>query len=393
MSEEARMANQALVDELWNFYAARIMENRELSQDTFDRVTQSLPEVLAQMGDLPTVAVEHHLVDELLTHDQARARVAAEVGYAPDGGFTRIGLRDYLKASNGDLDPGGTPAVGVISAQGPILMGRQTRGVIAAETTMELIRRARQDEDIRAVVLQVNSPGGSAFASELIRQELELLQLAGKPVVASMSNVAASGGYWIAATADRILARPTSITGSIGVFGLFPTFEESLAEIGVSSDGVGTTPLSRALNPFAALPVDMASILQLNVERTYEQFINLVARGRDMTPEAVDEVAQGRVWTGLRAKDLGLVDDLGGLDDAIGLAAELAELEDYGVERLRPALSAREALLSSLGEIQSGLVAHPLWRQLSELERLVRGLNDPNHGYALCESCLAGPGD
>jgi protease-4 len=392
MSEEARMANQALVDELWNFYAARIMENRELSQDTFDRVTQSLPEVLAQMGDLPTVAVEHHLVDELLTHDQARARVAAEVGYAPDGGFTRIGLRDYLKASNGDLDPGGTPAVGVISAQGPILMGRQTRGVIAAETTMELIRRARQDEDIRAVVLQVNSPGGSAFASELIRQELELLQLAGKPVVASMSNVAASGGYWIAATADRILARPTSITGSIGVFGLFPTFEESLAEIGVSSDGVGTTPLSRALNPFAALPVDMASILQLNVERTYEQFINLVARGRDMTPEAVDEVAQGRVWTGLRAKDLGLVDDLGGLDDAIGLAAELAELEDYGVERLRPALSAREALLSSLGEIRSGLVAHPLWRHLSELERLVRGLNDPNHGYALCESCLAGPG-
>ena len=208
MSDEAREANQTLVDELWALYGSTVIANRDLPTGTFATYTENLPALLERMRDLPTVAVEHHLIDELLTSDEARARVAAKVGYADDGEFKRIGLADYVAATNGAFAPKAARTVGVISAQGPILMGRQTQGVIAADTVMALVRRARHDDDIRALVMQVNSPGGSAFASEMIRQELELLQLAGKPVVVSMSNVAASGGYWISATADRILAPP-----------------------------------------------------------------------------------------------------------------------------------------------------------------------------------------
>jgi protease-4 len=390
MSPEAREANQSLVDELWTFYGEKVIENRDLTPATFQTFTHDLPALLEQMRDLPTVAVEHHLVDELLTYDAARERIADEVGYAADGDFKRIGFEDYLAATNGQPEASLSPSVGVISAEGPIVMGRQSQGAIAADTVRSLIRKARRNDDIRALVLQVNSPGGSAFASEMIRQELELLQLAGKPVVVSMSNVAASGGYWIAATADRILARPTTITGSIGVFGLIPTFEDSLAEIGVTSDGVGTTPLSRAFDPFSGLSSEMATILQLNVARTYEQFLNLVARGREMTPEGVEEVAQGRVWTGNRALNLGLVDEIGGLEDAIDLAAELADIGDeFGIERLRPSVSPRDLILSSLTEIRTDLVSHPIWQELSDAEALIRSLNDPANSYAICEMCLS----
>ena len=262
--------------------------------------------------------------------------------------------------------------------------------MIAADTISTLIRRAREDDDVAALVLRVNSPGGSSFASEIIRQELELLQLTGKPVVASMGNVAASGGYWISATADSIYARPTTITGSIGVFGIVPTFERALTRVGVHTDGVSTTPLSRAFDPFSGLSEEMTRILQLSTEETYQQFVNLVARGRDMAPERIDEVAQGRVWTGSTARTLGLVDELGNLEDAIARAAELAELSDYRVKRIRPDLTPRELLLSSLGGIESEWL--PLGRSrllavLAEAERFLEILNDPGDSYAICEIC------
>lgn len=389
MSDEARQANQSLLDELWSAYRAQLIENRELEAPLLDRFTDSLPEQLAAMGDLATVALEHHLVDELLNLDEVRARVANEVGYAGDGEFLRIGFEDYLRANPVKQDGG--RAVAVITAEGPIVMGRQSQGVIAADTISTLIRRAREDDSVGAVVVRVNSPGGSAFASEIIRQELELLQLTGKPVVASMGNVAASGGYWISATADQIYAGPTTITGSIGVFGIVPTFERALTAIGVYTDGVGTTPLSRAFDPFAGLSADMAQILQLNTDETYEQFVNLVARGRDMTPESVDVVAQGRVWTGSTAQSHGLVDELGDLEDAIARAAELAELDEYRVKRIRPDLSPREILMSSLGDIESEWL--PLGRSrlasvFAEAEQFLKMLNDPGDSYAICEICL-----
>ncbi len=389
MSDEAREANQDLVDELWTFYAELVMGNRSLEPGIFERFTQSLPEQLGRTGDLATTAVEHLLVDELLSPDEARTRIANEVGYAKDGGFKRIGFQDYLAAIGPEPASAGAPTVAIITAEGPILMGWQSQGVVAADTVISLIRKARQNEDVRALVLRVNSPGGSAFASELIRQELELLQLAGKPVVVSMSSVAASGGYWISATADRIFAQPTTLTGSIGVFGMLPTFEASLARIGITTDGVGTTPLSGALDPFAGLSPEMATILQLSTERTYEQFVNLVARGREMDPETVDDVAQGRVWTGTKAHSLGLVDELGGLQDAIHQAAELAELSDYRVQRLRPTPSPRELLLSSLEGIRAGSALPRGIRQaIFQAESLLKLLNDPRHSYALCEICF-----
>ncbi len=393
MSDEARLANQALVDELWDDYRRQVIENRRLDPVLFDRFTLSLADQLEEMGDLATVALEHHLVDELLNLDEARARIAGEVGYAADGEFLRIDFEDYLAAN--PRPAGSGPAVAVITGEGPIMLGRQNQGVIAADTFSQLIRRAREDDSVKALVLRVNSPGGGAFASEIIRQELELVQLTGKPVVASMGNVAASGGYWISATADAIFARPTTITGSIGVFGIVPTFERALSEIGVQTDGIGTTPLSRAFDPFAGISDEMTRILQLNTEQNYEQFVNLVARGRNMSPDAVEEVAQGRVWTGTMAHGLGLVDELGDLEDAIARAAELAGLDEYRTRRLRPELSPREMLLSAFGVVESRgqpVAGSRILAVLEGAQRLLQTLNDPADSYAICELCLGPAG-
>ena len=386
MSDEARIANQALVDALWQHYADRIGANRQLDPARFTAYTQDFANLLADAGgDMAALSVEYHLVDELLTPDETRARIADKVGYSDRGDFNSIDYRAYLQTL-APRPPRGDTDVAVINASGPIVMGRRSSGVIATQSTINLIRQARHDKTIAALVMRIDSPGGSAFASELIRQELELTQLAGKPVVVSMSNVAASGGYWIAATADQILAQPTTITGSIGVFGLLPTFEESLAKLGVHTDSVATTPLSGAMDPMAGLSDSMSRILQVNVENTYERFLNLVARGRDMTPQEVDAIAQGRVWIGAKAHELGLVDDLGGLDEAIAGAARLAELSDYTVRELKPPMTTRELILRELSE-NVALPDHPVTDALWQAWTLLDSLDDPGHSYALCEAC------
>lgn len=401
MSDAAREANRELVGTLWDQYGDRVMSNRRIEDERFRRYTGAYAEAVDETGgDFARLAVEYHLVDELLTPDQARARVADVVGYANSSGeFNGIGFRDYLQAVNGRPEAAeGNARIGVITGQGPIVMGQQVRGVIAAERMVQVIRQARNDDAIRALVVRLDSPGGSAFASELIRQELELTQLAGKPVVVSMGPVAASGGYWISATADEIFAEPSTITGSIGVFGIVPTFEDSLAAIGVTSDGVETTPLS-SLNPLTGLNDSIDQVLQTGTENTYERFTNLVARGRDLSLERVEEIAQGRVWLGTRAVDLGLVDTLGGREAAIARAAELAELEDYGVRRLAPPLTPRELLLRQLtgnawadqamGWLLGGGSAsvQPLLRRMGETWKVLESLNDPSHSYALCLTC------
>jgi len=386
MSDEARLANQTLVDALWQYYAQRIDENRQLEPGQFSRYTQDFGELLRGAGgDMAALSVEFHLVDELLTPDETRVRLVDKVG-STNGDFHRIDYRDYLQTLPSSNASKADKAVAVITVSGPIVMGRRVSGAIASQSTIALIRQARRDESIAALVFRIDSPGGGVFASELIRQELELTQLAGKPVVASMSNVAASGGYWIAATADKILAQPTTITGSIGVFGIVPTFEDALAGIGVRTDGVETTPLSRTLDPFAGLNEPMSRILQSNVENSYQLFLNLVARGRDMKPEVVAEIAQGRVWIGAKALELGLVDDLGGLQDAIAEAAALAELTEYDVRDLTTPLSTRELLLRELSD-SVALPDHPLTKVLQQAWTLLESLNDPRHSYALCEAC------
>lgn len=386
MSDDAREANQALVDGLWANYADVVQANRKLPPGAFEHYTQSFPEALTAAGDPGTAAVEALLVDELLTPDAARSRIASVVGYNEQGEINGIGYRDYLGATS-DSSSDADAKIGVITATGPVVTG-SSRGAIAADRIIEQIRRVRRDEDMVALVLRLNTPGGSSFASELIRQELELVQLAGKPVVVSMSNVAASGGYWISSTADRIVAQPTTITGSIGVFGIVPTFEKTLDHIGVSTDGVATTPLSGA-DPFAGLTPAVSEILQAGVEQTYDQFVNLVARGRNMPPEKVNAIAQGRVWIGSKALELGLVDELGTLADAVRSAASLAEVEEYEEVKVSAPLTARELLLKELldNDASTADVNAPLLDRLSPLWRTLLLLDDPRYTYALCETC------
>ncbi len=386
MSPAAKEANQQLVGGLWQAYTELVIENRGIEAATFEYYTRAFDDALtAAEGDMARAALENHLVDELLTPDQARSRIADTVGWDDENRFNRIGYLDYLQVAG--QDPVQSQNVGLIVARGTIQMGDNLRSA-GADGLTRLIRRARADDSVRALVLRVDSPGGSTFASELIRQELELLQLADKPLVISMGSVAASGGYWISATADKIIAHPTTITGSIGIFAMMPTFEETLSNFGIQTDGVGTSDLSGTLNPIRGINEPMQRILQANVENGYEQFINLVARGRDMTPEAVAQIAEGRVWLGSTALELGLVDELGDLSKAIDAAAELANLTDHGVKAFTTPISARDLLFRELFEARAQQPQNPLVASLRALWLQVAGLNDPLHTYSLCESCL-----
>ena len=389
MSVDAKKANQGLVDDLWQSYVDQVAHNRDLSPQALQHYADEYDVLLREVdGDAARAALEYGLVDELLTHDAFQDRLAERVGADDDGKFLRADLPTYLQAVRGPKLPSRGPKVAVIAADGMILAGDQPRGIVGSESTSALIRQAREDAGVKALVLRVDSPGGSAFASEIIRQELELVQAIGKPVVVSMGGVAASGGYWISATADEIWATPTTITGSIGVFALLPTFEDSLGSIGITRDGVGTTSLTDALDPRGGVSERMDNVLQAGVEHTYDRFVNLVARGRDMAPDAVEGIAQGRVWSGRKALELGLVDGLGHLDDAIEAAAERAGLEKYRVVTIDKPLSAQEQILRRLFD-EFGLSLRPAaWLRpiVAGLESLA-SLNDPRHVYAICEFC------
>ena len=390
MSPEAREVNQAMVNDVWDAYRRMVLANRSLDADAFDRYTRAYEEVLEEFsGDTARAALEFRLVDELMTPDHARDRIAASVGQSGEGDDFRIGFRRYLQAL--PPDPPSPRNIALITAQGPLVMGKD-RNAAAADDLVALVREAREDSSVAALVLRIDSPGGSALASELIREELEVAQQHDKPVVASMGPVAASGGYWIAATANRIVAHPTTITGSIGVVGLFLTFERTLADIGVQSDGVGSLPLTGDANPVLGISESGKRVIQANVGGVYDRFVNLVARGRDMTPEAVNEVGQGRVWLGSQALEIGLVDELGDLANAIEIAAELAGLEDYGVKRFAPPTPPGEQFLRELMESQA--VGPPpsalssASRQLRSAWALAGRLNDPGSLYAICEFCF-----
>ena len=392
MSPEVREVNQAMVNDLWGAYRDLIIANRGMAPEVFDRYAVAFDEVLAGAGgDMARVALEHGLVDELMTPDQVRERIADATGQAEDGGYPSIDYQGYLAAL-----PPQAPSernVGLIFAQGTILMG-DDRAAAAADNLTDLIRQARDDETVAALVLRIDSPGGHAFASELIRQELELTQLADKPVVASMGPVAASGGYWIAATADRIIAHPTTITGSIGIFGLVATFEEALADIGVSGDGVGSLPLSGGFDPLRGLNEPAQRVLQASIRHGYNSFVNLVAKGRDMTPEAVEEVAQGRVWLGGKAVEIGLVDELGELSNALDAAAAMADLDaqDYGVKTFSSPVPPFDLLMQEILDSAAGLGAGStppsVPSRLRQAWEMLQSLQDPDAAYALCEVCL-----
>ena len=354
MSDEDRETTLRLVEQLWSLYQVDVETARELEAGTIEDFTDNFSEIVEEAGgDLATAAAQYGLVDDLLKRTEVRELLIDYVGADPDNADTykAASMYDYLaqmRMLSGDKVR--SKNVAVIVAAGNILFGTQPPGTIGGDSTAELLRRARNDDSVEAVVLRVDSPGGSAFASEIIVDEILALQEEGKPVVASMGSVAASGGYQISMYADRIFASPSTITGSIGIFGMFPTYQRTLEAIGISTDGIGSTPWSGELRPDRAMSEHAKRLFQLVIDDGYQDFIGSVADSRSMEIDAVDAIGQGQVWTGMDALNNGLVDELGGLDDAIAAAAELAEIsdEDFGIKSIGQELSATEQMVIDL---------------------------------------------
>jgi protease-4 len=355
---EAREADSLLLNGLWSTWTGDVERVRKLKSGTVDAVIADLPQRLAAAeGDIARLALNEKLVDGLKTRNQFREGLLQSGAPRSDEDsetFRQISLYSYVRRTR---QPIGGNAVGVIVAQGEITGGDAQQGRVGARTMVELIQRARQDDSIKAVVFRIDSPGGLVQASEIIREQLDLTRKAGKPVVASMGDVAASGGYWIAMGADEVIADAATITGSIGVFGLLPTFEGTMEKIGVNVDGVATTWLAGATDLRRPVDKRLAQTLELVVNSNYREFIGLVAERRKSTPEKINEVAQGRVWTGAQAKERGLVDALGGIDVAIQSAAKRANLgESYRLEYVEPEPRGINRYLSLLfGRIAAGV--------------------------------------
>lgn len=394
MSAEDRESSLVWLNALWSQWQADVTAARELPADAISEYVAGLTGKLQEeQGDAAQAALSAGLVDELVSHEDLRARLIGMVGKnKKNHSYNAIGFRQYVDDARSRMaryQPG-DKQVAVVVAVGSITTGDQPPGTIGSVSLSRELIRAREDDKVKAVVLQVDSGGGSMLASEKILREIELVRAAGKPVVASMSNVAASGGYYIAMAADQVYANRASITGSIGILGMFPTFQRSLGALGLTVDGVGTTALSGGIRPDRALAEPAREMIQLSIEDGYRTFIDRVAEARGSSAIEIDKVARGRVWVGEDALRIGLVDQLGSMDDAIAAAAGLADLgDDYSVRYLEKQLGFRErVLLSMLGF--SGRLQRPagpvteLVRDLdAQLESLAR-ISDPANRYALC---------
>ncbi|MFM4995245.1 signal peptide peptidase SppA [Aeromonas sanarellii] len=399
MSPESKEANQRWLDQLWQSYVADVAEQREIEPDAVAPNKDHFLELLRKAGgNAASYALDNGLVDQLATRDEMTQAVIKEVGESDDHGWKGVGLKEYLAAIPEQYPQSGKDEVGLITASGAIMDGVQPAGTIGGDSLADLLAEARRDDQVKAVVLRVDSPGGSAFAAEQIRAELLALKQAGKPVVISMGSYAASGGYWISADADKIFASPTTLTGSIGVFGMFATIDKALSQYGVHTDGVGTTDFV-GIGLTRALPEHVGEAIQLSVEDTYQRFVGLVGKGRGLSPEEAEKAAEGRVWTGRDAKDLGLVDEFGNLDDALKAAAELANLKRWQVTPIAPEESARDKFLRELFDSSARILAPHLQSWLpagfgKALLEMNRGLdpltrfNDPQGTYAFCPVCV-----
>jgi protease-4 len=326
-SQAALEADKLLYGGLWQTYTDAVEKARKLAPGTIARDIDEAPQRLAAAGgDAAKMALAEKLVDGLKTRDELRA-LMIERGAKDDeeNTFRQVAFDDYLAHVKSKLTG---DAVGIVVAEGEIVDGQAPAGTVGGLSTANLIRKARDNKEIKAIVLRVDSPGGSVFGSELVRRELEVTRASGKPVVVSMGNVAASGGYWISTASDEIFADAATITGSIGVFALLPSADKTFAKLGIHPAGVGTTWLRNADDPRLPLDPRLAELVQTSVDHTYVDFTTKVAAARKSTPEKIDAVAQGRVWTGTQAKERGLVDTIGMFGDAIRSAAKRANLGD-----------------------------------------------------------------
>ncbi|MFY7867536.1 signal peptide peptidase SppA [Roseateles sp.] len=364
-SKESLEAESYLYGELWTRYTDAVETARKLPKGSIAAGIEKLPEALAAVGgDAAKLALNAKLIDGIKTRDEVRDLLIAQGAKDETGkSFRRVSLAEYQAHIQPILTHG--PAVGVVVAEGEIVDGSATPGKIGGDSTAKLIRQAREDENIKAVVLRVNSPGGSAFASEVIRRELELTQKAGKPVVVSMGDVAASGGYWISMSSDEVIAEAGTITGSIGVFGMLPTGDKLLEKLSIHTGGHTTTWLAGGYDPRRPLDPRMASAVQSGINHIYAEFTGKAAKARKKPVAEIDAVAQGRVWTGAQALERGLVDRLGSLDDAIKSAAVKAKLgTDARVSYVEGEMGRLERLLSSLDEVVAPSIAAAIRAEL-----------------------------
>lgn len=400
MSEEDRTANAALLGALWSAYKEDLARLRGIQPAAIDDYIARFPQHLAAAGgDAAEAARAAGLVDAVRPLHAVREELLAIVGEDPEErSFRQVDVSEYLRARRAESGRDATerPKVAVIVAQGVLVDGLPRAGRAGSESLVQQIRRAAGDEAVRALVLRVDSPGGSALAAETVLAELERTRRAGKPIVASFGSVAASGGYWIACAADEIWAAPTTVTGSIGVFGLFPSFADGLHALGIRNDGVGTTPLADALHPSRPLNPLAAEAMRLLVERSYAAFLERVGRSRGLSDDRLRRVAEGRIWSGRHALQHGLVDHLGGIEEAVAAAARRAGLETYAVDYVEPPLSAKEKVLRKLRERWAGSdLGRALARLLLPRELLqpeIEGLEglrlkDPRGIHAYCLAC------
>jgi protease-4 len=404
MSEQDKEASQRWLEALWSGYQTDVVEARGLETGALENYAAGFVTALESVnGNTAQLALNANLVDELLSREAADNRVTEIVGVGEDteDSYDRIDFQSYLAAvRKPEISSSKKENVAIIVAAGEIVDGEASPGTVGGDSLATLISRAMKDETVKAVVLRVDSPGGSMFASEVVYEQLETLKASGKPLIVSMSSVAASGGYYIAMLADQIWASESTITGSIGIGALVPTFQRSLDRLGIHVDGFGTTPLSGQLRVDRKLGPDARRILQATIDEGYRIFVGKVAQGRDMTVERADSIARGRVWIGTDALDLGLVDDIGGLDDALNAAAEMAGLEEgqYGVTYMTKELGFAERLAlqfavsvshvaESIGIRTGPSKTSSLIRLMNRIEAEISGLamlNDPRGIYFHC---------
>ncbi|WP_338526814.1 signal peptide peptidase SppA [Erwinia aphidicola] len=395
MSPAARDADSRWVGELWQNYVNTLAANRQITANQVFPGAQGVLDGLNKVGgDSAQYAKDNKLVDELASPSVVDQQLVKTFGWDKEA-------KDYNGTSIYDYPLKNTPTtygnIAVIVANGAIMDGEEIPGSVGGDTTALEIREARLDPKIKAILFRVNSPGGSVTASETIREELAAAKAAGKPVVVSMGGMAASGGYWVSTPANYIIASPNTLTGSIGIFGVINTVENSLDAIGVHTDGVATSPLADVAST-KALPPEVQQLMQLTIENGYKNFLGLVAKSRNKTPEQIDQIAQGHVWTGSDAKANGLVDALGDFDDAVAKAAELAKIKQPQLNWYQDEPSMVDVLFSQVdASAQAALPAAlraylpaPMFDVMAAMKKqpgLLDNLNDPQNRYAFCLTC------
>ena len=395
MSEAAKEANLAYLDVLWSSYKDVISKNRGMTSEEIQYLVDNSDSILTEEGLSSSEAILNYgLVDKLLPRTKTRSYLKELFGESDDKkSFAQISGYEYFRLIQSEKSVvSAEDKIAVVVARGTIVNGVQPPGTIGGDSTSRIIRGAHEDENVKAIVLRVDSGGGGVFASEQIRLELLEAKEKGLTIIASMGNVAASGGYWISANAHEIWASHNTITGSIGIFGILPTIDRALSEIGINSDGVKTSRLDLSGDVTSPLDEGLSKIIQSEIEYGYKRFIGLVSQARNIPIEEVDKIAQGRVWAGSTALELGLVDNIGNLQMAIKRAAELAEIDEYNSYYPEQEVNWREQIFNRLSGyigwaipslIKENILVKETVRVLQDIEKL----NDPKGIYIICEDC------